>query len=68
LEAVANTVIEFLVVVLEHVLQAPGYLVLRYVLRRPRHCVEYDSAATALVGVVVWGVVAVGVLLLLRSR
>jgi hypothetical protein len=68
LEAVANILVEFLGVVFEHVLQAPGYLFLRFVLRRPSDRVAYDSAATALAGVLVWGVVAVSVLLLLRSR
>ena len=50
----------------EHLLQAPGYLVLRFVLRRPSNRVKYDSAATALAGVVVWFAVVAGAVLVWR--
>jgi hypothetical protein len=52
----------------EHLLQAPGYLALRFVLRRPSSQVQYDSAAAALAGAVVWFVIAAGGLLVWRLR
>jgi hypothetical protein len=64
LEVLTNAVLEGA----EHLLQAPGYFVLRFVLRRPTDRVSYDSAASALVGLVVWFLVAIGTLLVWQGR
>lgn len=38
----------------EHLVLAPGYVVLRFLLWRPAKRVRYNSFATALAGAVVW--------------
>jgi hypothetical protein len=68
LEGLATVLLEGLEFVAPHLLQAPGYLVLRFVLWRPRERVTYDSDATAWAGGVVWILGVVFGLALLVSR
>lgn len=44
----------------EHLVLAPGYLVLRFVLWRPATRVKYSSFESALAGAVVWVAAVVG--------
>ncbi len=50
-----------------HLIPAPGYFVLRFVLRRPRDRVSYDDASTVLLGLLGWLLLAVGAVLLWRA-